>query len=193
MAVAGASGTAADDVAAVKRAARGEEAALAELYDRHSRFVFSLALRIVRDAGEAEDLTQDVFVQLWRQATRFDVERGNVLAWLCTMTRTRAIDVLRRRRVRANMNAPVDEHTAEPVDASPRQDVVAEWSQQAVAIRSAVDSLPLLQRLAVELAFYEGLTHTEIASHLEVPLGTVKTRVRQGLLKIREHLAGVPS
>ena len=118
MAVAGASGAAADDVAAVKRAARGEEAALAEIYDRHSRFVFSLALRIVRDAGEAEDLTQDVFVQLWRQATRFDVERGNVLAWLCTMTRTRAIDVLRRRRVRANMNAPVDEHTAEPVDAS---------------------------------------------------------------------------
>ena len=193
MAVAGAPGSAADDVAAVKRAARGDEAALAELYDRHSRFVFSLALRIVRDAGEAEDLTQDVFVQLWRQATRFDVDRGNVLAWLCTMTRTRAIDVLRRRRVRAGTNAPVDEHTAEPVDAAPRQDVVVEWSQQAAAIRTAVDSLPLLQRLAVELAFYEGLTHTEIASHLEVPLGTVKTRVRQGLLKIREHLAGVPS
>ncbi len=193
MAVAGTSRTAADDVAAVKRAARGDDAALAELYDRHGRFVFSLALRIVRDSGEAEDVTQDVFVQLWRQAARFDVERGNVVAWLCTMTRTRAIDLLRRRRVRADTNAPVEAHMAEPTDAAPRQDVVVEWSERASTIRSAVDSLPLLQRLAVELAFYDGLTHSEIATHLEVPLGTVKTRVRQGLLKIRDHLAGVPS
>lgn len=193
MAVAGTSRTAADDVAAVKRAARGDDAALAELYDRHGRLVFSLALRIVRDSGEAEDVTQEVFVQLWRQAARFDVERGNVVAWLCTMTRTRAIDLLRRRRVRADTNAPVETHTAEPADAAPRQDVVVEWSERASTIRNAVDSLPLLQRLAVELAFYDGLTHSEIATHLEVPLGTVKTRVRQGLLKIRDHLAGVPS
>ena len=108
-------------------------------------------------------------------------------------TRTRAIDVLRRRRVRADTNAPVDEQTVEPVDAAPRPDVVVEWSQQASAIRRALERLPLLQRLAVELAFYDGLTHSEIASHLEVPLGTVKTRVRQGLLKIRDQLAGVPS
>ncbi len=193
MAVAGTSRTAADDVAVVKRAARGDDAALAELYDRHGRLVFSLALRIVRDSGEAEDVTQEVFVQLWRQAARFDVERGNVVAWLCTMTRTRAIDLLRRRRVRADTNAPVEAHTAEPTDAAPRQDVVVEWRERASTIRSAVDNLPLLQRLAVELAFYDGLTHSEIATHLEVPLGTVKTRVRQGLLKIRDHLAGVPS
>lgn len=192
MAVAGAS-SAANDIAAVRRAAGGDDAALAELYDRHGRFVFSLALRIVRDAAEAEDVTQEVFVQLWRQAARFDPARGNVVAWLCTMTRTRALDLLRRRRARVDTTHPADEHTAEPVDSAPRPDMAAEWSERATAIRDALDSLPLLQRLAVELAFYEGLTHSEIASHLEVPLGTVKTRVRQGLLKIRDQLAGVPS
>ncbi|HUR33855.1 MAG TPA: sigma-70 family RNA polymerase sigma factor [Vicinamibacterales bacterium] len=181
--------TAAHDQVAVERMIRGDQGGLAELYDRHGRFVFSLALRILRDRGDAEDVTQEVFVQAWKQADRFDTARGNVVAWLVTMARARSIDFLRRRRVRPAL-APVDTRL-EAVDEGPGQDLQLEWGQRADAIQEAMRSLPLLQRLAIELAFFEGLTHAEIAAQLEVPLGTVKTRVRQGLLKLRDTLAGV--
>jgi RNA polymerase sigma-70 factor (ECF subfamily) len=188
LAVASSARTAADDQAALERMARGDQAGLAEVYDRHGRLVYSLALRIVRDRGDAEDITQDVFVQAWRQASRFDTSRGTVAAWLLTMARTRAIDLIRRRRVRPQPGA--DDAAVETKDASPAQDVQFEWGQRAEAIQEAMGALPLLQRLAIELAFFEGLTQAEIAEQLEVPLGTVKTRIRQGLLKLRDHLAG---
>ncbi len=187
LAVASTARTATDDHDALQRMARGEQAGLAELYDRHGRLVYSLALRIVHDRGDAEDVTQDVFVQAWRQADRFDTARGNVVAWLLTMARGRALDLLRRRRVRPQPAG--DETPVDPADTSPAQDVQLEWGQRAEAIQEAMGALPLLQRLAVELAFFEGLTHAEIAEQLEVPLGTVKTRVRQGLLKLRDRLA----
>jgi RNA polymerase sigma-70 factor (ECF subfamily) len=188
LAVASSARAAADDQAALQRMARGDQAGLAELYDRHGRFIFSLALRIVRDSGEAEDVTQEVFVQAWRQADRFDTARGNVVAWLVTMARARSIDLLRRRRVRPQTGA--NAAGFEIVDDGPSQDVRIEWGQRAEAVQEAMRDLPLLQRLAIELAFFEGLTHTEIAEQLEVPLGTVKTRVRQGLLKLRDRLTG---
>jgi RNA polymerase sigma-70 factor, ECF subfamily len=188
LAVAGASPTSAEDQVAVERMARGEHDGLAELYDRHGRLVYSLALRIVRDAGDAEDVVQEVFSQVWRQSARFDVTRGNVAAWLVTLTRTRAIDLLRRRRVRPDVSAA--SNPDDRADEAPGQDVQVEWQNRAAQIKRALDALPPLQRMAVELAFYDGLTHTEIAEQLEVPLGTVKTRVRQGLLKLRESLAG---
>jgi len=188
LAVASSARTTADDQAALERMARGDQAGRAEMYDRHGRLVYSLALRIVRDRGDAEDVTQDVFVQAWRQASRFDTTRGNVAAWLLTMARSRAIDLIRRRRVRPQPGA--DDVVVETKDTSSAPDVQFEWAQRAETIQEAMGALPLLQRLAIELAFFEGLTQAEIAEQLEVPLGTVKTRIRQGLLKLRDRLAG---
>jgi RNA polymerase sigma-70 factor (ECF subfamily) len=186
-----ASQTTADDRESVGRMVDGNTDGLTALYDRHGRLVYSLALRIVRDAGDAEDVTQEVFVQAWRQADRFDVVRGSVLAWLLTVTRARAIDLLRRRRVRPQ---PADEPiVVDASDGAPGPELQLQWTERAAAIRAALESLPLVQRLAIELAFFEGLTHTEIAEQLEVPLGTVKTRVRQGLLRLRDMLAGAAS
>lgn len=181
---------AADDRDAVSRMIDGDSEGLTTLYDRYGRLVYSLALRIVRDQGDAEDVTQDVFVQAWRQAHRFDTRRGNVVAWLLTVTRTRALDLLRRRRVRPQ---PADDTSVEISDDTPQQDVQFESTERARAVRAALDSLPLVQRLAIELAFFNGLTHAEIAEQLEIPLGTVKTRVRQGLLRLRDMLPGETS
>ena len=185
------SATAAADRDAVAQMAAGDTDGLTALYDRHGRLVYSLALRVLRDSGDAEDVTQEVFVQAWRQAERFDDTRGSVTAWLLMVARARAIDLLRRRRVRPQ---PADEPVAsEPSDRGPGQDLQLEWAERADAVRSALQSLPLVQRLAIELAFFEGLTHNEIAEQLEIPLGTVKTRVRQGLLRLRDMLAGAAS
>jgi len=178
----------AEDREAVARMIDGDQNGLAALYDRHGRFVYSLALRIVRDQADAEDVTQDVFVQVWRQADRFDPARGSVVGWMLTITRARAIDVLRRRGTRP---ASVGDVAAfDTSDDTPGQDMQIAWAQRTREVRTALDSLPLLQRLAVELAFFDGLTHAQIAEQLDVPLGTVKTRVRHGLLRLRDRLAG---
>lgn len=181
---------AADDRAALERMACGDHAALAELYDRQGRLVYSLALRIVRDAGDAEDVTQEVFAQAWHQAGRFQASRGTVAAWLVMLTRTRAIDLWRKRRVRPQL---LDEAAPDRSDQAPLQDLRLVTDEQASSIQRALHRLPALQRTAIELAFFDGLTHTEIAAELELPLGTVKTRVRQGLLKLRDHLMGTVS
>lgn len=182
---------AADDRAALERMARGDQAGLAALYDRYGRLVYSLAMRIVRDRGDAEDVTQEVFAQAWHQAGRFQAGRGTVAAWMVTLTRTRAIDLWRKRRVRPQL---LDEATPpDPSDQGPLQDVRLVTDEQAASIQQALHRLSPLQRTAIELAFFDGLTHTEIASELELPLGTVKTRVRQGLLNLRDHLMGTTS
>ena len=169
--------------------ARGDHDALAEVYDRHGRLVYSLALRILKDQSDAEDIVQDVFAQAWRQAARYQPGRGAVVAWLMNMARSRAIDRLRRRTTQPQ--SPYDPETASeiPDTAQPIDEQVV-WAGRAEVVRGALDALPLLQRIAIELAFYEGLTHLEIAERLEVPLGTVKTRIRQGLLKLKDRLAG---
>jgi RNA polymerase sigma-70 factor (ECF subfamily) len=183
------SGQPAADQAAVTRMSRGDRDALAEVYDRHGRLVYSLALRILKDQSDAEDIVQDVFAQAWRQAARYQPGRGAVVAWLMNMTRSRSFDRLRRRTTQPQ--SPYDPETADeiPDTAQPIDEQVA-WAGRAAVVRGALDELPLLQRMAIELAFYEGLTHVEIADRLEVPLGTVKTRIRQGLLKLKDRLAG---
>lgn len=182
--------TAGADRAALGRVAKGDHESLAEIYDRHGRLIYSLALRILRDQGEAEDIVQDVFAQAWRQASRYDGSRATVLGWLLTMTRSRAIDRLRGRRSRPEP-AGTDDLLRDLPDLLVPADEQLAWAGQAAQIRSALEALSVLQRVAIELAFYEGLTHAEIAERLELPLGTVKTRIRQGLLTLRDRLAGI--
>jgi RNA polymerase sigma-70 factor (ECF subfamily) len=181
--------TANADRSTLERMAGGDHEALAELYDRHARVIFSLALRIVRDQRDAEEVVQDVFAQAWRQSGRYSTGRGSVIAWLMTLTRSRALDRLRGRRARPDASADSEPIVAIPDGAAPADEQLS-TAVQAGQVRAAVEGLPLVQRLAIELAFYEGLTHAQIADRLEQPLGTVKTRIRQGLLRLRDQLSG---
>jgi RNA polymerase sigma-70 factor (ECF subfamily) len=177
----------AEDVSCLRRVASGDQAAAAGLYDRHSRALYSLILRIVGDETEAEDVLQEVFAQAFRQASRYDASRGAVAAWLLMMARSRAIDRLRARRTR--FEGRTGEATLDEMpDAQPSVASVMLSDEQTRSIQRALGELPLLQRMAIELAYYEGLSHSEIAERLEQPLGTVKTRIRLGLLKLRDVL-----
>jgi RNA polymerase sigma-70 factor, ECF subfamily len=185
---------AADDRACVGRAAAGDASAIADLYDRHARPIYSLALRILRDEADAEDLVQEVFAGAWRRAKTYDPARGTVAAWLLMMTRSRGIDRLRARQARPITSAAVDADAAGEVaapDAGPADLILAE--EDARRIHAALDALPLVQRLAIELAYFEGLTQREIAERLEQPLGTIKTRIRLGLTRLRDALEEQPA
>jgi RNA polymerase sigma-70 factor (ECF subfamily) len=177
------------DRATVDRMARGDGSALADLYDRHARAIYSLAVRILADAAEAEDVVQDVFAQAWRQATRYDPLRAPVAGWLMIITRARALDRLRRRRSRI-VAVELDPATPHPRDPDVSQEMLAITAEQAERVRGALGELPDSQRTAIELAYYEGLSQSDIAERLQQPLGTVKTRIRSGLLKLREALTG---
>lgn len=170
----------ASDAELVARAAAGHADSIGELFDRHAGRMKSLALRIVRAAEEAEDVVQEVFVQAWQQAGRFDPRRGNVLAWLSIMTRSRALDRWRRRATRRESGVS-EAHELEAPAA--RGDAAEGW-----ATRTALDALPRDQRELLELAYWEGLSQSEIAHRLGLPLGTVKTRMRTGLKTLREKL-----
>lgn len=161
----------------LRRIEAGDRAALAELYDQHAPLVNALCLRILRDRAEAEEVLQEVFLQAWRQAGRYDPARGSVASWLAVIARSRALDRLRRRAARRE--APEE---AIPVEVEmPR-------AAEAIAVRDALRALPPTQRRALELAYYEGLTQVEIAARTGEPLGTVKTRMRTALLRLREAL-----
>jgi RNA polymerase sigma-70 factor (ECF subfamily) len=181
-----------DDRVTVDRMARGDTSAVADLYDRHARAIYSLALRILSDAAEAEDVVQDVFTQAWRQASRYDAARAPVVGWLLVIARARALDRLRAQRSRIVADR-MDESTPQPRDPDPSQEVLAITGEQAERLRGALSVLPDGQREAIELAYYQGLSQSDIAERLQQPLGTIKTRIRTGLLKLREVLRGEPS
>jgi RNA polymerase sigma-70 factor (ECF subfamily) len=179
------------DQAALGRMARGDHQALAELYDRHARPIFSLALRILQERAEAEDVVQEVFAQAWTQAARYDTARGAVAAWLLNMTRSRAIDRLRSKRARPEEAVETGIALDEMPGGGVAQDAQLLSAEQVGRLRNALQALPALQRIALELAYYEGLTHAEIADRLEQPLGTVKTRIRQAMIKLRESMVEI--
>ncbi len=183
-----ASGSQAEDLESLRRLVSGDQEAAARLYDRHARALYSLILRIVGDEGEAEDVLQEVFVQAFRQAGRYDSSRGAVAAWLLMMARSRAIDRLRARRTRVEGRTGEVAVLNDVPDSQPDASSAMLHEEQTRIVREALAELPLLQRMAIELAYYEGLSHTEIAQRLEQPLGTVKTRIRLGLLKLRDVL-----
>ena len=180
----------AEDASCLHRVADGDQAAAARLYDRHSRAVYSLVLRIVGDESEAEDVLQEVFAQAFAQASRYDPSRGAVAAWLLMMARSRAIDRIRARRTRFEGRTGEGQRIDQMPDSQPDAASVMLSDEQTRSVQRALRELPLLQRMAIELAYYEGLSHAEIAERLEQPLGTVKTRIRLGLLKLRDALTG---
>ena len=157
----------------------GDEQAMAQLYDRYSPIIYSVALRVLGDTGAAEDVLQDVFMQLWRNPGAFDSSRGSLGAWLAVITRNRSIDTLRKRRPESDM---------EDVVLSVEPDMAGDADRTRVRerVRAALEGMPDAQRKALELAYYEGLTHSEIAAKTGEPLGTIKTRIRAGLMTLRK-------
>lgn len=182
------------DLSLVEAMARGNEPAAASLYERHGAVIYGLALRMVNEAADAEEVVLDSFAQAWREAARYDISRGSVLGWLTTIARTRSLDTIRARGRRAKMVDAAAVRLDEPAamgEATPSPDRAVEESERASAVTSALRLLPELQRRAIELAFFEGLTHQEVAERLREPLGTVKTRIRLGMLKLRDMLGGL--
>ena len=175
--------------ALVVRVAEGDERALTELYDSTSRIVYGLALRILGDSSNAEDVTLDVYLQVWRTAGTYDPERGRVSSWLITLTRSRAIDALRSRQVRSAMFEQPLEEISEPPDLRTDPEQLSIEQAQAHVISNLLAELPADQRQAIGLAYFSGLSHSEIAARCGLPLGTVKTRIRLGMLRLRELLA----
>jgi RNA polymerase sigma-70 factor, ECF subfamily len=179
------SGVVADCGALMARIANGDEPAFAELYDELAPTLYGTVLRIVRDPAQSEEVTQEVFVELWRQAARFDPSRGGVHAWAVTMARRRAVDRVRSEqshRDRQRREAAPVGSAEDPSDA-----VIASLDRDRA--RLALVELSHAQGQALELAFFDGLTHVQIAETLGVPLGTAKTRIRDGLLRLRSLLA----
>jgi RNA polymerase sigma-70 factor (ECF subfamily) len=175
------------DRRAIELVSRGDVGALDELYDRHARAVYSLALRIVSDTADAEEVVQDVFTQVWRQSARYDGARASVTGWLLMMTRARAIDRLRARQSRPDALAGDSALPSIPAVAVNQESRVID-RQNVQALKGAIDTLPDNLRAPIELAYYEGLSHADIAKRLGEPLGTVKTRMRSALARLRGTL-----
>ena len=175
---------------AVALAAAGDGAGVTALYDRHARAMYALALRIVQAEAEAEDVVQEVFAQVFRQAGRYDASRGTVVGWLFTITRTRAIDQVRaRRRHGHDFSRRASEAEAANVPApGADQERQALTAEEIDRVRRALADLSAEQRRAIELAYYEGLTQSEIAERLAEPLGTIKSRIRTAMLRLRDAL-----
>jgi RNA polymerase sigma-70 factor (ECF subfamily) len=171
--------SAGDDRMLLERVQARDQGAMAEIFDRYSRMAYSVALRVLKDSAQAEDVMQDVFFQVWQNPKSFAPERGSLGAWLAVVVRNRSIDAMRRRR-------PTD--PVEDVVLASNTDVATEVEQNTMIerVRGVMKDLPPEQRESLELAFFNGMTHAEIAEQKGEPLGTVKTRIRMGLISLRK-------
>jgi RNA polymerase sigma-70 factor, ECF subfamily len=172
-----------DDMRLVARIRAGDQQAMSELYDRYGKVVYAVALRVLQDAGGAEDVLQDVFLQLWRNPDAFDASRGSLAAWLAVISRHRSIDRLRKRRPEIDIEDCV-------ITGGPDLRDESEHKLMIEKVRGVLAEMSPDQRNVLELAFFQGLTHTEIAEKTGEPLGTVKTRIRSGLQQLRARFAG---
>lgn len=174
-------GNAAGDAALIERVRGRDQKAMSEIFDRYATMVYSIALRILKDPAQAEDVMQEILLQVWNHPDRFAQGRGSLGAWLAVVTRNRAIDVLRQRRP----TEPCDE-----VVLAAGTNLASEVERRTMMekVRGVLQKLPLEQQRSVELAFFEGLTHSEIAARTGDPLGTVKTRIRTALLSLRKEI-----
>ena len=171
----------------IRQAAAGDENGLYALYDQTNQIVYSVILRILDDRRDAEEVTLDVYTQVWRLASTFDSQRGSVLAWLVTLARSRALDRLRSKGSRSRKIEQGDKLPDLPAG-SPTPEEEIHLTQQRHLVRTALAMLAPEQRQAIELAYFSGLSHSELAHHLGSPLGTIKTRIRLGMMKLREIL-----
>ncbi len=169
----------------LERVQNGDTQALAELYDRYTPLLYPVVMRILRSGAEAEDVLQEAWLQVWKRATTFDPRRGSVAAWLLTVARTRALDRYRSRAARGRAEAKVD---PEPLNAAPDPPVEAVRGQLGERVREALATLEPRQREVLEIAYFQGLSQSEIAEKIGAPLGTVKSWTRQALMRLRDLL-----
>src|SRR6204780_4824893 len=161
----------------------GDQSAVAQLYDRYFSVVYAVALRVLGDTGAAEDVLQEVFLQLWRNPSAFDAARGSLGSWLAVITRNRAIDSLRKRRPETDIEDVV-------LSVSPDLAGEAELARASQKVRGVMGEMTPVQRSALEMAYWEGMSHSEISDKTGEPLGTVKTRIRSGLIALRKAFQG---
>jgi RNA polymerase sigma-70 factor, ECF subfamily len=179
------------DTALAQRLLRSDVNAFEQLYDRHSRIVYSVVLRILRQVSTAEEVVQEVFLQVWRNSSQYDASRGPFIPWLVALARNRALDHL---RLKSERQRRLEEQSDDQAAAAPHLTIEPQYEQaldekrRAERVRSLIASLPSQQRRALELAYFAGLSHSEIAAALKEPLGTVKSWIRNALLKLKEEL-----
>lgn len=179
-----------DEQALMKRIKAGDTKALEELYDLYKSLLFGMIVSIVKKREEAEDLLQEVFMKIWEKAYTFDEERGNVYSWIVTLTRNKAIDRIRSKgyktQKKASKSVDEPEFSLEGDKFDPLETTI--FSDRAELVKQALEEIPDKQRQVIEVAYYDGMTQSEISEHLDIPLGTVKTRTRQGLIKLKNIL-----
>lgn len=179
-----------DDVRLLVRIKEGDQAAFAQLYDRYAPLLYSMVLRIVRETTEAEDVLQEIFLTIWNKASSFDEAKGSVYTWIVTIARRKAIDRLRSKEIVNRGERLHDDAVTGIPDAAYMTNPLnaAIGNEYEALMRTALATLSDEQRTVIEMSYYEGYTQEQISQRLHVPLGTVKTRMRQGLIKLREYL-----
>lgn len=170
----------------LKRSGRGDEASFARLYDATSSRAYGLAVRVVRDPSQAEEVAQEAFLEIWRTASRYDVGKGSAVSWILTLVHRKAVD--RVRSAEASTRRDTTYHQGSQAVEHDSTAEAAQASMEARRVRQAMDSLTEVQREALDLAYFKGYTHTEVATMLDLPVGTAKTRIRDGLIRLRDTM-----